>query len=115
MAGQTKVTEQMLTDAANKATQTGESIALNLTRLLNEIETQATGFQGSAGSTFQSVSAQLGQELRNILTALNTMSDNVHQSNRSYGTTDADASSEIGKVVGEYLPGAGSVANALRG
>jgi len=105
----------MLTSAANLATQTGEAIALNLTRLLNEIESQAPNFQGAAGTTFQSVSAQLGTELRNILTALNTMADNVNSSNQQYGTTDADASAEIAKVDGAFLPGAGSVASSLRG
>ena len=105
----------MLNNAANVATQAGEGIALNLTRLLNEIETQAAVFQGGAGSSFQSVSAQLGSELRNILEALNTMADNVNQSNTVFGNTDADASAEINKVVGEYLPGAGNVAAQLRG
>jgi WXG100 family type VII secretion target len=105
----------MLNNAANVATQAGEGIALNLTRLLNEIETQAAVFQGGAGTSFQNVSAQLGQELRNILEALNTMADNVNQSNTVFGSTDADASAEISKVAGEYLPGAGSIASQLRG
>ena len=105
----------MLNNAANVATQAGEGIALNLTRLLNEIETQAAVFQGGAGNSFQNVSAQLGQELRNILEALNTMADNVNQSNTVFGNTDADASAEITKVAGEYLPGAGGVAAQLRG
>jgi len=105
----------MLNNAANVATQAGEGITLNLTRLLNEIETQAAVFQGGAGNSFQNVSAQLGQELRNILEALNTMADNVNQSNTVFGNTDADASAEITKVAGEYLPGAGGVAAQLRG
>jgi uncharacterized protein YukE len=105
----------MLNKAANVATQAGEGIALNLTRLLNEIETQAHVFQGGAGTSFQNVSAELGQELRGILEALNRMADNVNQSNTVFGSTDADASAEIAKVTGEYLPGAGPVANQLRG
>jgi uncharacterized protein YukE len=104
----------MLTAAGNKATQTGEAIALNLTRLLNEIEHQAPNFQGVAGSTFQTVSAELGRELRNILSALNTMAENVHASNRHYGSTDEDAKREIDSVVGQYAPGASGVADALR-
>jgi WXG100 family type VII secretion target len=105
----------MLNNAANVATQAGEGIALNLTRLLNEVETQAAAFQGGAGTSFQNVSAQLGQELRNILEALNTMADNVNQSNTVFGSTDADASAEIGKVVNDYAPGMNNVAAQLRG
>ncbi|MGI5237751.1 WXG100 family type VII secretion target [Dactylosporangium sp. CA-139066] len=115
MAGPTRVTPEMLNNAANVATQTGEGIALNLTRLLNEIETQAAVFQGGAGNSFQNVSAQLGQELRGILEALNTMANNVSQSNAAFGSTDADAAAEITKVASEYNPGLGPVANALRG
>ena len=113
--GTTKVTPEMLNNAASVATQAGETITLNLSRLLNEIQSQAASFQGGAGNAFQNVSAELGQELRNILEALNTMADSVNQSNKVYGSTDEDARSEISKVTGQYLPGAGSVANALRG
>lgn len=105
----------MLNNAAQVATQAGEAIALNLTRLLNEIEQQAASFRGQAGTSFQQVSSQLGDELRSLLSALNEMADNVTQSGRVFGSTDADAANEISKVVGEYMPGAGSVANALRG
>ena len=105
----------MLNNAANVATQAGEGIALNLTRLLNEIESQSAVFQGGAGTSFHNVSTQLGQELRNILEALNAMADSVNQSNTVFGSTDADASAEIGKVVGEYMPGAGNIAAQLRG
>jgi uncharacterized protein YukE len=105
----------MLTDAGNAATEAGEAITLNLTRLLNEIQTQAPDFMGRAGTSFQSVSDQLGAELRNILEALNTMATNVHESNKHYGVTDADASSEINSVASQYLPGTGGVATALRG
>lgn len=105
----------MLNNAANVATQAGEGIALNLTRLLNEIETQAAVFQGGAGNSFQNVSATLGQELRNILEALNSMANNVSQSNAMFGSTDADAGAEIAKVANDYNPGLGPVANGLRG
>ncbi len=105
----------MLNNAAQVATQAGEDIALNLTRLLNEIEMQAPAFKGSAGTSFQNVSSELGQELKKILEALNTMADNVNQSNQVFGSTDADAANEITKVAGTYLPGAGNVASALRG
>jgi WXG100 family type VII secretion target len=105
----------MLNNAARVATQAGETLTLNLTRLLNEIQGQAASFQGGAGTTFQNVSAELGQELRNILEALNTMADGVNQSNQVFGSTDEDAKNEISKVTSQYVPGAGSVANALRG
>jgi uncharacterized protein YukE len=105
----------MLNNAANVATQAGEGIALNLTRLLNEIETQAGMFQGGAGDTFQGVSRDLGIELKGILEALNRMAGNVSQSSNTFGSTDADASAEIAKVTSEYMPGAGPVANQLRG
>ena len=105
----------MLNNAAQVATSAGEGIALNLTRLLNEIQQQSGAFAGSAGSTFQRVSGELGQELRQLLDALNEMADNVNQSGQVFGSTDADASSEIAKVTGEYLPGASNVVNALRG
>jgi WXG100 family type VII secretion target len=111
----TKVTQEMLNHAAQVATQTGESIALNLTRLLNEIETQAASFQGGAGTSFQNVSQQLGSELRGILDALNTMADSVNQSGQVFGNTDADAAREINQVVSQNLPGAGNVAASLRG
>ena len=44
------------------------------------------------------MSVELGQELRNILEALNTMADNVNQSTQVFGSTDEDARSEISKV-----------------
>jgi WXG100 family type VII secretion target len=105
----------MLDNAARVATQAGETIALNLTRLLNEIQGAAAAFQGGAGNTFQNVSHELGNELRNILEALNTMADNVNQSTRVFGSTDEDAKNEISQVASQYLPGAGGVADALRG
>ena len=105
----------MLNNAAQVATQAGEDITLNLTRLLNEIEHQAPAFKGHAGTSFQNVSSELGQELRKLLQALNEMADNVNQSNQVFGSTDGDASNEISKVASEYLPGAGDVTTALRG
>ncbi len=111
----TKVTHEMLNNAAKVATDAGETLTLNLSRLLNEIQSAAGSFQGTAGTTFQNVSAELGQELRNILEALNTMADGVNQSNQVFGNTDEAARDEIAKVQGQYLPGAGSVASALRG
>jgi len=105
----------MLTDAGNLAINTGEAIAINLGRLMNEIETQAPAFQGGAGNTFQNVSAQLSAELKQIIEALNTIAANVHASNRNFGSTDADAGHEITSVLGQYLPGATDVASQLRG
>jgi WXG100 family type VII secretion target len=105
----------MLNNAAQVATQAGEDIALNLTRLLNEVEQTSASFKGQAGSSFQNVSGELGQELKKLLEALNEMAGNVSQSNTAFGSTDSDASNEISKVASEYIPGAGNVANALRG
>lgn len=105
----------MLADAARTATETGEGIAAELTRVMNAIEASAGGFKGGAGDAFQSTSAQLSTELRQILTALNTMANNVDASNAQFGSTDADAQNEITKVASTYEPGAMSVANALRG
>jgi WXG100 family type VII secretion target len=115
VAGKTHATPEMLNNAAQVATQAGEDIALNLTRLLNEIEQQSAAFRGQAGTSFQQVSSQLGQELRSLLDALNEMAGNVSKSSQVFGSTDADASSEIAKVASEFVPGAGNVANALRG
>jgi WXG100 family type VII secretion target len=115
VTGKTHVTPEMLNNAAQVATQAGEDITLNLTRLLNEIEQQAATFKGQAGSSFQQVSSDLGRELRSLLDALNEMAGNVTSSSQVFGSTDADASNEIAKVTNEFLPGAGSVANSLRG
>jgi WXG100 family type VII secretion target len=115
VASTTHVTPEMLNNAATVATQAGEDIALNLTRLLNEVEQQSAVFKGQAGSSFQQVSSQLGQELRTLLQALNEMADNVNQSGHVFGSTDSAASSEIAKVANEFVPGAGNVANSLRG
>lgn len=111
----TKVTAAMLDNAANVATNAGETIAASLMRLLSDIQSQAAMFQGGAGTAFQNVSAELGRELRSLLDALNQMAGSVSQSNKVFGSTDADAANEISKVQSEYVPGAGSVANALRG
>lgn len=113
--GTTRVTHDQLNNAAKVATDAGETLTLNLTRLLNEIQGAAAQFQGGAGTVFQNVSAELGHELRNILEALNTMADAVNQSNQVFGNTDEAARDEIAKVQGQYMPNAGSVANALRG
>ncbi len=105
----------MLDNASRVATQAGETIVANLTRLLNEIQSQAAVFRGGAGDSFQNVSAELGRELKSLLDALNQMAENVSQSSKTFGSTDADAANEIMKVQQQYVPGAGSVASALRG
>lgn len=115
MPGKTRVSPEMLNNATQVATSAGEGIALNLTRLLNEVQQQSNAFSGSAGSTFQRVSGELGQELRQLLDALNEMADKVNQSGQVFGSTDADAGAEIAKVTSEYMPGAGNVTSALRG
>lgn len=111
----TKITPDQLNHAATVATDAGETITLNLTRLLNEVENATASFKGGAGDQFQNVSQQLGAELRGILDALNTMADNVNQSTKVFGNTDEAARQEIAQVQQQYTPGAGSVANALRG
>jgi WXG100 family type VII secretion target len=115
VSGKTSVTPDMLNNAAQVATRAGEGIALNLTRLLNEIQSQSAVFQGSAGGSFQTVAGHLGDELKALLDALNEMADNVNQSGRVFGSTDADAAHEISQVTSQFLPGAGGVASALRG
>lgn len=111
----TQVTPEMLQDAGNAAANAGETITLNLQRLLFELETQAKAFQGAGGTTFQNVSQELGQELRDMLEALNTMAANVHASNRHFGTTDEDAQREIQAVASQHGSGYGGIADTLRG
>ncbi|MGA8118186.1 MAG: WXG100 family type VII secretion target [Actinocatenispora sp.] len=111
----TKVTQPRLADAAKTATDTGESITINLTRVLNAIEESHASFRGGAGDMFQGKSQELGGELRKLLDALNGMANAVDSSASLYGSTDADAANEINKVTNTYMPGAGDVANQLRG
>lgn len=111
----TQVTPEMLTDAGNTAASAGETITMNLQRLLFEIQHQAKAFQGAGGTTFQNVSHELGQELKDLLEALNTMAANVHASNRLFGTTDEDAQTEIQKVASEHGSGYSGIADQLRG
>jgi WXG100 family type VII secretion target len=111
----TQVTPEMLQDAGNSAASAGETITVNLQRLLFEIQTQAKAFQGAGGSTFQNVSHELGQELRDMLEALNTMAENVHASNRHFGSTDEDAQREIHAVASQHGGGYSGIANTLRG
>jgi uncharacterized protein YukE len=105
----------MLDAAAKKATTVGEGIALNLSRLLNEIELQAPGFKGGAASAFFLNTQGIGDELRGIIDALNEMADSIGASNQMYGYTDEDAKQEINGVMGQYLPGATDVTTVLRG
>jgi WXG100 family type VII secretion target len=109
----TEVFHDRLDRAAKKATDAGQTISSNLQRLLGEIQSHQASFQGVAGSALQNVSADLGQELRNIVDALNTMAEKVHASNKQLGATDQDAGSTITNVAGTYQPT--GVGNALRG
>jgi WXG100 family type VII secretion target len=93
----------------------GEGIALNLARLLNEIETQAPGFRGDTGKAFSKITDRLSSRLKTILENLNAIADSVDGSSTAFGTTDAAAASEINSVVHQYLPGATNVADQLRG
>ncbi len=105
----------MLQDAGNAAANAGETITVNLQRLLFEVQTQAKAFQGAGGATFQNVSHELGQELKGMLEALNTMAENVHASNRQFGSTDEDASREIQSVAAQHGGGYSGIADTLRG
>jgi WXG100 family type VII secretion target len=104
-----------LSQAADKATTVGEGIALNLARLLNEIELQAPAFKGMAGNRFQQNMQGIGEDLRKILDALDTMAGCIRTNNDQYTATDADAEAEISQVTSQYLPGNRDVINALKG
>jgi uncharacterized protein YukE len=109
------VNAQTLNQAANQATTVGEGIALNLGRLLNEIELQAPAFRGGAGTRFQLSAQGIGADLRRILDALDTMAGCIRTNNDSYSATDADAEAEIGSVMSANLPGNTDVINVLKG
>lgn len=114
MAG-TTVSHEQVDKAAKHAISAGETITLNLGRLLNEIQSSAAAFQGLAGSAFQNTSQELGNELSKMLQALNGLADNVLGANAAYANTDEAARSEISSVLGAHLPGATPVTDALRG
>lgn len=110
------VTPQMLIDAAQKAENVGEGIAAQLTNLLYTIQAEGgASFQGGGGSALQSVSAQAGEQLKQILTALNTMAGNVNAASSDYGTSDAEIAREITTVGNAFNPGGGNVISALTG
>ncbi|GAA5188688.1 hypothetical protein GCM10023322_39920 [Rugosimonospora acidiphila] len=103
----------LMQKAADSATGAGEGIALNLSRLLDEVQLAAPGFVGAAGSGFQDVVSHLEQDLQGMLKALNYMADKVNQTGRVFDATDAGARAEIMKV--QQQSGAFSAAQALRG
>lgn len=103
----------MLQDAAKTANGTSESIASGLTRLLQGVEEVQGSFKGRANDALQSVSADLGNELRQILEALNHMAGAVDSSAAIFGDTDEAANQEITKVA--TANGDGGVASILRG
>ena len=108
------VTPQMLVSAAQKAENVGEGIAGQLTNLLYTIESEGgASLKGGGGTALQGVSAQLGEELKQILTALNTMASNVSAASADYGGGDAEAAREIQVVGNAFTPGGGSVVSAL--
>jgi uncharacterized protein YukE len=111
----TQVTPDMLANAGNAAANAGETITLNLQRLLFECQAQAKAFQGAGGSMFQNVTHELGQQLNDLLQALNAMAENVHASNRHFGSTDDDAAHEIQQVAAQHGGGYTGIANTLRG
>jgi uncharacterized protein YukE len=110
------VTPQMLVSASQKAENVGKGIAAQLTNLLYTIESEGgAAFQGGGGKALQNVSAQLGEELKQILTALNTMAENVSAASADYGGSDAEAEREITTVGSAFNPGSSSVITALNG
>jgi WXG100 family type VII secretion target len=109
------VNAQTLNQAANQATTVGEGIALNLGRLLNEIELQAPNFRGGAGTKFQNSASGIGQDLRRILDALDTMAGCIRTNNDQYNATDADAEAEISSVMSNHHLGNTDVINVLKG
>jgi uncharacterized protein YukE len=105
----------MLTSAANQAISTGESITAQLTSLLGTIESQGgASFRGGGGNALQTTSQELGNSLKKLLTALNSMAEAVHVSNAAYGSTDQDVAREI-TTIGSGAAGDGTIAAALRG
>jgi uncharacterized protein YukE len=104
----------MLHAAAQKAETTGETIAANLNALMTQIQTDGAAlFKGGGGDAMQGKSAELNQDLRNILTALNTLAEATDSSRQDYGNTDADISNEINQVGGTFT--GGTIASGLRG
>lgn len=101
--------------AGNMAVDAGQTIAGNLMRVLNDIENNQVDFAGDAGNAFRSMSGQIGEQLRNLLSALNDMAQEVHASNARFGATDQEASRQIKSVADQYLPGASEVRDSLRG
>jgi uncharacterized protein YukE len=110
----TKVTQPMLADAANKAVTVGEGVAGQLTSLLSTIESQGgASFRGGGGNALQSTSQELGTSLQKLLAALNSMAEAVNVSNVAYGSTDSDVASEISAVASGAADPA--IVTALRG
>jgi WXG100 family type VII secretion target len=108
------VTPQMLVSAAQKAENVGEGISAQLTNLLYTIESEGSAsLKGGGGTALQNVSGQLGDQLKQILTALNTMANNVSAASADYDGTDSEAAREIQKVGNSFVPGGGSVVSAL--
>jgi WXG100 family type VII secretion target len=109
----TKVTHDRLNSAANHAINAGESIKGDLNKTLDEIQSLSTRFQGIAGTATQNASGELGQELSNIIGALNRLAEGVHASNKSLGAADDDSGSDIGNV--SMSTSSTPVTSALRG
>jgi hypothetical protein len=104
----------MLAEAASKAETVGEGIAGQLATLLGTIESQgAASFKGGGGTALQTTSQHLGESLKKLLAALNSMAEAVTASNAEYGSTDHEVSREISSVAGAYSDS--PVVSALRG
>jgi hypothetical protein len=112
---ETKVTQPMLTSAANKAVATGETITSQLSKLLGTIERDGgASLRGGGGNALQTTSHELGASLRKLLAALNSMAESVHASNVAYGSTDSDVAKEINNIA-STAAGDPMIAAALRG
>lgn len=106
--------EAALVAAAGVATSAGETITLNLQRLLYEIETQATQFfKGGGGTAFQNASALIGEDLKDMLQGLNRLAENVRGSSVLFGTTDQAAEDMINRVAANAGTGYGNIAAGL--
>jgi uncharacterized protein YukE len=112
----TQITPTMLTHAATTARDAGGSVSRGLTALLTTIQTDgAAVMKGGAGTAFQTVSAQLNEELGRLLTALGTMADNVDATNRSTGSADDGSAQAIGAVGTQLSPSGTAAFNFLNG
>ncbi|EIV92648.1 hypothetical protein [Frankia sp. QA3] len=110
----TSLTPLMLAGAAHKARDVGAGIGGQLANLRTTIETQVgVSLRGGAGTSLTAVSVQLDEQLRRLLSALNTMADNVDATRRDLGATDAESARAINQVLGQTSPLTAAVIRSL--